>query len=641
MRYFSIFLGCTIVILLLGVKTVLAQVDITKYASDDLFSVKPLITQEYLEENQEEESEFSSLVEMEIDQGMDYWNNGQYDDALDIFSQLADEYQEGIFYYYLGVISYERERYQEANEHLNEALRKEPLLLEATYMLGMVALAENDTRKAKTYFKKLTEVPLYESFGQNGLALVAWSTGNLSSGVTKFKKCIDLDSTFLEAYPPLIGYYLIYKRYKSARKLIEQALRVDPEWQEGIIIRGMISVLQDKNTDQFEEDINTLLKLDPYNYHYYSIKGFLQAELGQYHDAVKMFHTALNLELDSTRVGEFKFSSKMRRDEPIQRALNYYFEHYAIDPQLREYLDKGICELLQDNRQRGLVYLDSANRVEENAVTFMFIGGAKKAMWRKTEEVVEAYTKSIELDSMNWRAFSYRAEGYVDLEEGQKAYEDYSRVIALRPKLKEGYKNRGNILLSHGRSRLAYKDFSVAMAIDDSDYDIFFNRALASINMEAYNESIADLRYILNHKPKDGEAYYLLKACYQYQGDTLQSIQYLDSASRYKKHKIAYHQELLDLSTRYSRHDLCMAAHDRLVKYNSYNYEHRLNRAKYLYRRGEYDKAISDLEKYVKKKKDSGEGYFYLAKALQKQGDSKSSEKYFRKAERLGYTHSE
>ena len=207
MRYFSIFLGCTILILLLGVKTVLAQVDITKYASDDLFSVKPLITQEYLEENQEEESEFSSLVEMEIDQGMDYWNNGQYDDALDIFSQLADEYQEGIFYYYLGVISYERERYQEANEHLNEALRKEPLLLETTYILGMVALAENDTRKAKTYFKKLTEVPLYESSGQNGLALVAWNTGNVATAITKFKKCIDLDSTFLEAYPPLVGYY--------------------------------------------------------------------------------------------------------------------------------------------------------------------------------------------------------------------------------------------------------------------------------------------------------------------------------------------------------------------------------------------------------------------------------------------------
>ena len=43
---------------------------------------------------------------------------------------------------------------------------------------------------------------------------------------------------------------------------------------------------------------------------------------------------------------------------------------------------------------------------------------------------------------MNWRAYPYRADGYSKLEEDFKAYEDYSRVIALRPKIKEGYKNK-------------------------------------------------------------------------------------------------------------------------------------------------------------------------------------------------------
>lgn len=638
MRNINLPLAFIIAIFFTGTKDLRAQVDITKYASDDLFSVKPVITQEYLEENQKaKERQFSSLIEIEITHGLEFWASGQYDDALDIFTQLAEEYKEGVFYYYLGAISYEREQYDEASEYLNEALWKEPLMLEASYLLGLVSIAKGDTKAAKTRFKKLVEIPSYESYGYNGLALLAMSEGNFSSAAAKFKKVINLDSTFMEAYPPLVGYHLVYGRYKIARNLIEQALRADPKWQEGIIIRGMLSILQDENTDQFESDINTLIKLDPYNYHYYSIKGFLQVELGKYHDAVKMFHKALNLEMDSARIGEFKFSSRMRRDEPMQRSLNYYFDHYSIDPAVRRYLDRGICELLQENQKMGLAYLDSANFIEKNAITYMVIGSAKKAMWGQAEEEVNAFTKAIELDSMNWRAFSYRAEGYMELKEVQKAFEDYSRVVTLKPKLKEGYKNRGTILLTHGKYQLAYKDFSVAIAIDDSDYDVFFNRALASVNMGAYSQSFADLRYILNHKPEDGEAYYLLKVCYQNQGDTLQALQYLDSASQFQKYKIDYHQELLELASQCNKMDLCMAAHDRLVKYNSYNYIHRLNRAKFFCETGDYTRAISDLEKYLKKKKDCGEGHFYLASALQQQGDLKGSKKHFRKAEKLGY----
>lgn len=639
MRYHKFSLGLSIV-LLLGIKASMAQVDITRYASDDLFSVKPIITKEYLEKNQKEkESEFPNYVELEIEKGMEYWAKEQYDDALDLFTQLAEEYNDGMFFYYLGVISYERERYQEATEYLYEAIQKEPLLLDATYMLGMVALADNDTRTAKIHFKTLEEIPTYESYGQNGLALVALNTGNYSVAAIKFKKCISIDSTFLEAYPPLVRYYLTYGKYKSARNLVEKALRIDPKWQEGIIIRGMVSMLQDESTDQFEKDINTLIELDPNNYHYYSIKGFLHSELGQYHAAISMFHTALNLELDSTRIGALKFSSKMKKNESMQRSLNYYFEHKVVNQEVRKYLDRGICELFQNNRNNGIAYLDSANAIEENAITYMFIGSARKNMWLKTEEAINAYSKSIELDSMNWRAFSYRADCYLNMNENLKSFEDYSRVIDLRPKTKEGYKNRGNILAAHGQYQLAYKDFSMALAIDQSDYDVFFNRAVALINLGKYSHSMSDLNFILSHKPDDGEAYYLLKVCYQNQKDTLKSIQFLDSASLHEKYKIRYHEELLELATRYSREDLCIAAHDRLVKYNSYNYKHRLNRAKYLYNSGHYERAISDLEKYVKKNKESGEGYFYLASALQKLGHLKSSEKYFRKAEKLGHNY--
>ena len=73
MRSFNISLGLTNCNASVGIKVHMAQVDITKYSSDDLFSVKPIMTQEYLEENQKEnEPEISSHVEQEIANGMEY-----------------------------------------------------------------------------------------------------------------------------------------------------------------------------------------------------------------------------------------------------------------------------------------------------------------------------------------------------------------------------------------------------------------------------------------------------------------------------------------------------------------------------------------------------------------------------------------
>lgn len=326
--------------------SVLAQVDITKYASDDLFEIKPVITQEYLEQKEEEENpSYNSQLELEIAEGMKMWAGGEYDDAVYHFEKMADEYGSVLFTYYCGLINFEREDYNEAKEYFIESIANEPLFLEAKYMMGMIALEENDLKAARDYFKILSEVPEYEAYGDYGLGKLAMEEGNIYAVTKYFKRCIEADTTFLDAYIPLIVIDLYYEKYKHARKLIEQALRSDGEWQEGIMIRGMISLLQDQSIDQFEEDINTLIKLDPSNYHYYSMKGFLEMELGRFHEAVKMFKKAYNLELDSVRVGEFKFNSRFQREEPIQRALNYYFDHYVMESSVRNFLDKGICEL--------------------------------------------------------------------------------------------------------------------------------------------------------------------------------------------------------------------------------------------------------------------------------------------------------
>lgn len=623
-----------ILILLSFSSQLIAQVDVTRYASEELFKINPIVNHNQINTSK---IETTSWFEDQLQKGMDYWLEGNSDDALYIFENILDESPEIAFlHFYTGSIYFEKERYQEAKESFTATLKHDPLLLEAKYMLGLISIEEKDHKAAKSHFKTLISIPLYKAYGYHGIGLLSMAEGYPYNAYKNFKRCIDADSSFLEAYIPMITIDLFLGKLKSARKIVEKALTLNDKWEQGIIIRGMISLMQDKNTDQFEKDINTLIQIAPENYHYYSMKGFLKMELGNYKEAVLLFRIAYNLEVDSTRAGEFKFSSRLSKEEAIQRSLNYYFEKDDISSEAKSLIDRGICEYIAGEREKALVLFDSANLMEENPVSYTFKGSIYKNRFGDNRMAIENFTNAIKQDSLNWIAYSYRGEEHMEFGNLKSALEDFSKVIELKPKAKEGYKNRGIILLEKGYPQLAYKDFSFGIAMDTTDSDMFFNRAVAAMNLGFHNNAENDLRFIIKKNPEDGEAYYLLHKCRINAGDSLGAISSLDSASKLTKYKRIFHKELLELASSMGLQEKCLEAHNRLVKYSSGTND-RLNRAKYLFERGEYEMAIEDLNKVIDRKKTSGEAYYYLGSALLKLGNEKDSKKYLKKAEKFGY----
>lgn len=620
---------------------VFGQIDVRHYTSEDLFSAKPVITKDP-SIRKKEDVKISSFFENEIKKGTDLWSQGEYEDAIDHFETMIDQNpEESTLYYYVGLINFETSHFDAATSYFIETLKKNPLFLEAKYMLGLISIESKDLKTAKGYFDQLSDIPLYKAYGLHGNGLIYLQQGNAYKASRNFKDCIESDSTFLEAYIPLIQLEIYFGKLKSAKKVVEKGLRADDKWQEGILIRGILSLLENENIDQFQEDISRLIELDPNNYHYYSMKGFLQIELKEYHEAVGLFRTAYNLDVDSARTGEFKFNSKFSKEEGIQRSLNYYFEHYGMEPNARKFLDIAICKLISGEKKEALTLFDEANSVEETAVSHTFKGAIFKSMYGKEKDAIKAFSSAIDLDSTHWVAYSYRGEEYLKDNNLEAAYLDFDRVVRLRPKIKEGYKNRGAILLQHGYFQQAYKDFSFGIALDITDYDLYFNRAVAAIGLEKYTAAEYDLKYILKNKPEDGEAYYMLYRCRLSQQDTANAIIHLDSASRFSKHNEIFHEQLLKLAISQSLDDQCISAHNRLVKYNPWNYEYLFNRAKFLYLIGRHEEALKDLNKYVKNKKSSGKGFYYLGKVALELGYDKESEKSFKKARKLGYSFSD
>lgn len=627
-------------LLLLAPSAAWAQIDLRTYAQDDLFTVKRTITEETLSEDKalKNEEEHNTFIQEEINKGLKFVEDGEYEDALAHFEQMNEEYQRiAYFPYVIGSIHYQKNHLADAQASYEKALQIDPLFLDARYMLGMVALDSGDLRTAGKHFDILSEIPEFTAKSLYGKGLLALKNYNYYKALSLFRTCIETDPSILEAYEYVLIEDLTTNRLKHARATIEKGIEAVPDWEQGIIIHGLIAVMQDEdNVHILENDINTLISLSPDNYHYYSMQGFLSMELKKYHEAIRMFKEALTLSIDSEGKGAYKFNSKLIKDESYLRGLNYYFEHYALNPEVRTHLDKGICYLMAGKKETALKYLDSANQVEPTSVAYYFKGAVYKSYDKKHKESIAAFSEAVALDSTFWTAYSYRAAEYMKTDSAQSAYEDYTQVIKLQPKVKEGHKNRAHILYLSKSYLQAYKDYSRALSIDPSDHDLYFNRGSIAYILNQYPQAIIDFKTILK-EVKDGESYYMVHKCYLALNDSLQALTYLDSASNKLKYSENYHLELNDLASKLNKIDYQINAFDRLVKYFPYKTKFLYTRAKIKYEAARYDAAIIDLEKLIKKSPQWAEIYYLLGKSYEHQGDAKNAEKNISKSRRLGY----
>ncbi len=617
-----------------------AQIDITKYASKELFEAKPILEWEQTIEEEEEES--TSVFQQEIQEGMEFWNSGKLDEAALFFQNMVDQYPEiEILHYYLGAIYMNNNEQDMAVESFKEVLNINPLMLEAKYLIGLVELERGEIKMAKEIMETLADVPLYAAYGYYGIALVAMEQENYYRALRMFEKCIKTDPTFKEAYIPLTYLDIIgFDGLRRSVKRMDYAVAMDSTWQEARMIRAMLYVLQENDIEQFNKDIDELIRQDGSNYHYISIRAFLDIELKNYRNAVDNFQKTLNMEVDTTNRGAHKFNTRLELNKSMQVALNYYQEVFlTIDHKAGIYLDKGICAFFKKDEKEALQYYDSASMTYEGPAVAFLNGVIFQSQRNNKQKAIDAYTTVINADSTIYAAYSSRAKLYIDMNQLNKAYLDCSRMIKLNRHHKSGFKMRGTLLLGANQFMKAYRDFTAGLLIDSSDTDLWFNRAIAAYRAKFFSESIHDTGQLLNLKPNDKDAYYLQAVNYLAMNDSTSAIAPLDSASRLSSFfNDDIHKLLLAVSINLKLPENEKNALDRLVKSNRFDEKLLINRIYFCLREKDIEQAKKDIKKAIKIDKKNGEIYFLFAKILSEEGKDKEAKKALEKSRKLGFS---
>lgn len=135
----------------------------------------------------------------------------------------------------------------------------------------------------------------------------------------------------------------------------------------------------------------------------------------------------------------------------------------------------------------------------------------------KPQEALKKMEKAIELDAQKTDYFCGRADCYYELQDYQKAYDDYTYALFIDPKSSSAYNSRGNFLTSIQANDEAILDYNSAVQYCTDDtlkYGIIVNRGVAYLLKSDLQNAAADLESAVAFNPKDEAALINLSTVY-------------------------------------------------------------------------------------------------------------------------------
>ena len=128
----------------------------------------------------------------------------------------------------------------------------------------------------------------------------------------------------------------------------------------------------------------------------------------------------------------------------------------------------------------------------------------------KFELAAEKYTKAIELNPNNAKAYNFRGGVNMVIEPDQ-AIKDFSKAIKLKPNYVSAYESRAILyeFSYDNKQQEAILDFTIIISYNQNHFNSFCHRSQIYSKLEQYNLSIRDYTKAIELKPKAFRLYIL------------------------------------------------------------------------------------------------------------------------------------
>lgn len=192
-------------------------------------------------------------------------------------------------------VLFEQKRFKEAEEILRELLREDPNDVNCLAFLAEAVIQRDDHAEALEIVNRAIGLAPDHPHLFFIKARVYGEQGDLDLSEKNIKQAITLyphDADFFAYWAEI---KLLSKDYKSALRISNQSLEIDPENLRGLNIRSSSLLKLKKNEESFET-INRALREDPNNVYTHANFGWNLLELGDHKKALEHFNKALSID---------------------------------------------------------------------------------------------------------------------------------------------------------------------------------------------------------------------------------------------------------------------------------------------------------------------------------------------------------
>ncbi len=136
-----------------------------------------------------------------------------------------------------------------------------------------------------------------------------------------------------------------------------------------------------------------------------------------------------------------------------------------------------------------------------------FFSGLNKAKVKDYEGAITDFTRAIDFNPNNYKAYTNRGTSKRELNDYQGALADLTKAIELNPNVDTIYLARGSIRHFLRDSNGAIADASKAIELNPINGRAYYNRGTSKMDLEDYYGAMSDFTKSIELNPKYGKAY--------------------------------------------------------------------------------------------------------------------------------------
>lgn len=171
----------------------------------------------------------SDADDQDLAEALSLHESGEIDDAEAIYRRLLDhELENSTALHYLGVIHYQREDYQAAEQCIRRALSRDPVIPMAHNNLGLVLRALGKLEEALESYGQELARDMDSPIAHNNCGVILCDLGRYSESIASLGKAIALKPDFAEAHANLGRALLMTSQFEESLLSINRALSLDP-----------------------------------------------------------------------------------------------------------------------------------------------------------------------------------------------------------------------------------------------------------------------------------------------------------------------------------------------------------------------------------------------------------------------------